>query len=427
MAFSELTIRQLGPQGDGVSLSPRGPVFVDRTVPGDRVKARLYKDKLGVNRGEVTRLLEPSPYRAPAPCKHYHQCGNCTLQHLKETYYRRWKPEMVRDAFLKQRLEPKRWLPPIFLGGQNRRRATLNATKIKGRIVLGYYRRRSQEISDIDSCLVADPKILEIRNALKPFLAPILIEGEKADVFLQLVGDAIDLVVTGPVGRQGRPDVQVRKSFLAMLDALNLSRVSWRESEKHPIEVIGSRSPVVGTFGKLKVHLPPFAFLQPTAEGEKALVKAVMSALPAQGNFADLFSGCGTFSGPLVERGAVDAYDSVPTAVTALDQASKGLRLRAFRRDLFRSPLRRDEINRYDAVVFDPPRAGCAEQALAMTGAKTPVLLGVSCNPATFARDARVLCQGGYRLESLQVIDQFQWSHHVEIVGVFSKGRQPRH
>ena len=143
--------------------------------------------------------------------------------------------------------------------------------------------------------------------------------------------------------------------------------------------------------------------------------------MPDKGKFADLFSGSGTFTGPMLARGSVDAYDSVAPAIRALEKAKGALPLKAFRRDLEREPLTREEANRYDAIVFDPPRAGAAEQAKALASAKTPVLIAVSCNPASFARDARTLVDGGYKLDSVKVIDQFTWSHHVELVAGFVK------
>jgi 23S rRNA (uracil1939-C5)-methyltransferase len=171
----------------------------------------------------------------------------------------------------------------------------------------------------------------------------------------------------------------------------------------------------------LDVALPPLAFLQPTEAGAAALVEAVLELLPASGKFADLFAGSGTFTGPMLTRGSVDAYESGAAAVRALEKAKGTLPLKAFRRDLDREPLKREEANRYDAIVFDPPRAGAAEQAKAFASAKTPLLVAISCNPATFARDARILVDGGYRLDSVKVIDQFTFSHHVELVAGFSK------
>jgi 23S rRNA (uracil1939-C5)-methyltransferase len=426
MHVSDLTIEQLGPKGDGVSVGPGGRVYVDRTIPGDRVKARIRKDELGISRGEVVGMVRPSPYRQKPPCEHYDRCGNCTLQHLDDRFYREWKTWVVQEALQKVRLTPQRWLPPVFLGGGNRRRVTFTAQRGRQKLVVGYYRRRSQEVADIASCLVADPKLLELRDGLRPFLSELMNDGQTVDVFLQRVNGAIDMVITGPVGRKGEPDAKVRQVVTDLAKALAVSRVSWRPHEKDELKQLVSRSPVIASFGELAVKLPPAAFLQPTVPGERALVDAVMKALPARGKFADLFSGCGTFAGPMLARGSVDAYEAVPLAVQALEKAAGELSLKGFRRDLFRNPLRRDELNRYDAVVFDPPRGGCPEQVTAMASSRVPTLIGVSCNPATFARDGRILVNGGYRLQTLQCVDQFVWSHHVEVVGVFTKPKRSK-
>jgi 23S rRNA (uracil1939-C5)-methyltransferase len=226
------------------------------------------------------------------------------------------------------------------------------------------------------------------------------------------------------VGKKGKPDLPVREAIADLAHKADINRISWRgreRGERDDIEVMIERHPLMAKFGALDVALPPLAFLQPTEAGEAALVAAVMELLPAHGKFADLFSGSGTFSGPMLARGPVDAYESSAAAVRALDKAKGALPLKAFRRDLEREPLRREEANRYDAIVFDPPRAGAAEQAKALASAKTPLLVAVSCNPASFARDARFLVDGGYRLETVKVIDQFTFSHHVELVAGFSK------
>lgn len=421
MAFAELTIRDLGPKGDGVYEGPQGRVYVEGGLPGDQLEAKLRRDEAGITRGDIVRVVTPSAHRQEPPCKHAMKCGNCTLQHLQSDFYRRWKTELVREALQKQGLRPERWLEPVFLGKNNRRRANFSAFKRRDQVTFGYYRRRSQLLTDIDSCLVADPKILALRATLKPYLGSVLPQERPVDFFLQLVNGVADLVITGPVGRTGVPDKAVSDTLEPLLYLSPIVRISWRPHESENITTLLEKSEAVATFGALRVALPPAAFLQPTAEGERALVQAVMAAVPAKGKFADLFAGCGTFSGPLLARGPVDAFESVAPAVAALAKAARGKPLQSIRRDLFKNPLMREELNRYDAVVFDPPRAGCPEQAAAMASAKTPTLVGVSCNPATFARDARLLKQGGYRLESLQVVDQFLWSHHVEVVGVFRR------
>lgn len=416
MAVSELEIDELGPQGDGICRG-RNRVYVERALPGDRLKARVFKDKAGLPRAEILEILRPSSYRQTAPCVHYDRCGNCTLQHLQLEAYRSWKTEMVRQTFRSQRLSPKRWLETVFIGDAGRRRATFSASKARGKVTLGYYRRRSQEIIDINSCLVSHPRLLELRTRALPLAGLLLKEGEVADFFFQLVGESVDMVITA----EREPSAAAKKPLAEFAEKNNVQRVGWRSSEKAGVKFIVSRAPIIAKFGELEVYLPPAAFLQATADGESALVRAVMSALPRQGKFADLFSGCGTFSGPMLQRGSVDSYESTPSAVKALQQSAGKKPLRVFRRDLFKQPLRRDELSRYDAVVFDPPRAGAEEQAWQLAKSKVGVVIGVSCNPATLSRDARILCDGGYWLQSIQVVDQFQWSHHVEVVAVFTK------
>jgi 23S rRNA (uracil1939-C5)-methyltransferase len=281
--------------------------------------------------------------------------------------------------------------------------------------------RRQRQVVAVESCLIADPAIMALQPRLEPLLAPILQEGEPATAFIQTVAGRFEIVITGPVGRHGTPDSAVRDAMAALARALALDRLSWRANLGAVPKALTERGELRVRFGALEVALPPLAFLQPTIGGERALVEAVMAALPVSGNFADLFAGSGTFTGSMLERGAVDAFESAAASVRALDEAKRGLPLRALQRDLFRDPLRRAEAERYDAMVFDPPRAGAQAQAEALAAAKTPVLVGVSCNPVSFARDARILVDGGYRLESLQVIDQFTWSHHVELVAAFSK------
>ncbi len=424
MALARLLISKLGPMGDGIHQGRRERVYLDRGLPGDEVRARIKTDSFGVARGEILEFIEASQFRQVAPCEHFDYCGNCTLQHAKENFYRRWKIDLVKEFFKKQGLEPRQWKEPVFVGNYERRRVTFSALKQANNLTVGYYKRRSKEIHTIDSCLIAHPHLLAIREKIQPYLKTILSSGKPVDIFLQKLGESGDMVFTGPLGSTGKPEekvLQVLKEFFKVCPLV--SRVSWRSDERAEIKTLISRGAMTASFGNLKVNLPPAAFLQPTASGEKALVEGVMKALPERGKFADLFSGCGTFAGSMLKKGSVDAYESVPQAIAALKNADgeNAKALKTFRRNLFTNPLRRDEINRYDAVVFDPPRAGCPEQAMQMAGSKCKTLIGVSCNPLTFARDAAILCERGHRLQSLQVVDQFMWSHHVEVIGVFTR------
>jgi 23S rRNA (uracil1939-C5)-methyltransferase len=428
----DLLIHELGPKGDGVHRSQRDRVYVDRALPGDWVQATVRRDVDGVLRGELLRVAKASPHRVRAPCPNYEVCGGCTLQHASDDFYRHWKVDIVRDALRKKSLNPRFWREPVFLPPGGRRRATFTAYKRNNTVTLGHIRRRGHQVTDIATCLIADPAIMAMRDRLAVLLAPILQEGQLTTVFIQMVNGQFDVVITGPVGKYGKPDASVREALVQLAHRSNSDRISWRATMSDVAEVMIEINPVRARFGNLDVALPPLAFLQPTQEGEYALVDAVMEALPQTGKFADLFSGCGTFTGPMLTRGPVDAYESVGPAIRALDKAKGTRPLKAIRRDLFRSPLRRDEANRYDAIVFDPPRAGAEELVTSLASGRTPILIGVSCNPATFARDARILVDGGYWLDSVKVIDQFTWSHHVELVAAFSKrgrgapaGRRP--
>lgn len=412
MGSFRLIVDELGPLADGIGFSKQGKVYLDRVVPGDEVEANLKKDKKGVLRGQVTNLIKASSFRQDPSCPHYDLCGNCSLQHVNTHFYQAWKQEKVKMAFSNFGLKPQEWLPSIFLKGNNRRRVTFSLTKVRGQVFFGYYQRRSQNITEIDQCDVITPDILELKRFLKAILSPLLKEKQVVDIFLQKVGSALDVVFSGL-------DSLPANIIDQLCDLEGVKRISLKSSKG--IQVVSRNKSLSMRFGELSVALPPAAFLQPTEEGEQTLVSSILKALPPGQLFADLFCGVGTFTGPLLEKGAVHGFEENPHAVRALSQAGKSKPLKVFQKDLFAHPLKVEELNRYDAIIFDPPRAGCSEQAKLMARSLCSHLIGISCNPATFARDASYLVKGGYRLKSLQVIDQFLWSHHVEVIGVFSR------
>jgi 23S rRNA (uracil1939-C5)-methyltransferase len=416
----EFRIDALSPKGEGIGASKDERVYIDRALPGDRVEAKIRRDVDGVLRGDVVNIGEASPHRVAAPCPHYASCGGCTLQHASDDFYRDWKTGIVRDAVRAKRLNPAVWREPVFLPAGGRRRITFTAEKQGDTVALGYSRRRQRQVVAIDICLIADPAIMALRPKLAPLLAPILQENKPATVFIQMVAGQVEIVITGPVSAQGIPDTPVREAMVRLADALTIDRLSWRANLGDAPEVIIEHRPIRVRFGALDVALPPLGFLQPTPAGEAALVAAVMDALPASGYFADLFAGSGTFAGPMLARGVVDAFENAAPTIRMLDEAKGSLPLKPIRRDLYREPLSRSEAARYDAIVFDPPRAGAEAQVRELAATAIPVLVAVSCNPVTFARDARILVDGGYRLDSVQVIDQFTFSHHVELVAAFS-------
>lgn len=418
-----LLIHDLGAQGDGIHQAGPERIYVERALPGETVRVKYCGSEGGLKRADLVEVITASPERTQAPCVHYDVCGGCGLQHARETFYRTWKAGIVENILARNGLAPARWLPPVFLAPGQRRRVTFAALKKGKAVTLGYFRRRTHSVTDITACLIADPVLMDLRGHLIPLLTPILQDGKPADIFLQHVDGACELVIIGPVGARGRPDLAVHEAFAALVRATNIARVAWRSRERAAPEVMLEARPLIARFGALSVALPPQAFLQPTKAGETALVAAVMALLPERGALADLFAGCGTFSGPLLARGPVAAYDSIEPAMRALDKAKGTLPLQAIQRDLFRDPLLGPELKPFDAVVFDPPRVGAREQAESLAVSACPTVIAVSCNPVSFARDARLLVDGGYTLDSVQVIDQFTWSHHVELVAGFRKRR----
>lgn len=433
----EITIKALGPRGDGYYESDsetnsnkghqrNNRIYVDRSVPGDKLEVKTRKNKDGVIQGEIIKILQASKDRVKAQCPSYEVCGGCTLQHVSDAFYKNWKQSLINEALERQALSPKTYLEPIYIGEGSRRRVTFSAFKQKDKTILGYKKRRSKMINNIEQCLIADPEIMKLQPILKEHLANCIERANVIDVLIQKINGRFDVVLTGPVGKKGSPDLSVMQMAADLIQNTKIARLSWREKFHDESEVIVEKEPVKINFGSMEITLPPASFLQPTEEGEKALTNAVVKALPKTGHQADLFCGCGTFTGPMIEnlkKGIVDAFETNQRAIEALDREAKfkGLPLKAIERDLFKLPLTLEELNKYEALVFDPPRAGAKNQVALLARSNIKAIVAVSCNPVTFARDARVLTEGGYEFDTIQMIDQFTQSHHVEVVGTFKK------
>lgn len=419
---AEIAVEYVGRKGDGVGTWEGKPVFVPRALPGERVRVQIGVAR---DKGFAARLIEivtPAPERMEAPCPHYNDCGGCSLQHWDVASYGSWKETRVHELLDKAGIAVGEWKPPVFVPDRTRRRATFAALMKNRRLYMGFHGARSHDIADIPGCLVLSPRMSKAVEAMRPYLMKILTDGKPTDIFVQDTGSAIDVMITGLVGSRREPQMKEREAMAAMAGACGIARLSWRFKERDEPEIIVQHAPVLKKSGGLSVELPPGAFLQPSAEGETALVRAVTETLGTKLKIADLYAGCGTFSGPLLAHRKVHAVESDSGAVAALQKAARGMNgITVERRDLSDNPLTAKELKNYDAVVFDPPRAGAAEQAreIATSGVKT--VIGISCNPATFAQDAKTLCDGGYRLESAQVIDQFTWSAHTELAAVFRK------
>lgn len=397
----ELTVERLGHLGDAIA----GDVLIARALPGEVVTGQVSGGRMA-----QPRILTPSPDRVRAPCTHYRSCGGCALQHASDGFVAGWKQDVVRRALAAQGLGAD-FLPMHISAPGTRRRATLAGRRLKSGAVVGFHARGSDTLTPVPGCLLLTPALL----AVLPVLQAITLRGasRKAELTLALTDTPAgpDLAVSG-----GKPlDAALRMDLAGL--AGDLARLTW-DGET----VLMARPPLL-PMGRAQVVPPPGAFLQATADGEAALVAAMRRAVGDAGRIADLFAGCGTFALPLSETAEVHAVEAAAPLLAALDQGWRGVqglkRITTEARDLFRRPLLPDELARFDAVVIDPPRAGAEAQIDQIARARVPVVGAVSCNPVTFARDARALIQAGYVLDWVQVVDQFRWSAHVELAARF--------
>ena len=403
-----LTIERLGHLGDGIVQGPEGPVFVARTLPGEVVEGDLQGDRL-----QNARILTPSAARVAPPCRHARTCGGCQMQHVADAAVADWKQGIIAGALAGQGLAAE-LRPMLTSPSGSRRRATLSGRRTKSGALVGFHASGSDTVVAIPSCLVLHPALM----ASLPALEALVIEGGSRTAELALTVTHVpagpDVSVTG-----GKPlDSALRLALARIAEAHGLSRLTWAG------EIVALRATPLQTFGGAKVPLPPGAFLQATEHGEAALLQGIRQAIGPARRVADLFAGCGTFTLPLAEQAEVLAVEGDAAMTLALEKAwrqATGLkRVTVQTRDLFRRPLEPDELRGMDAVVLDPPRAGAVAQAACLAKAKVPVIAYVSCNPASFARDARLLADAGYRIDWVQGVDQFRWSAHIELVARLS-------
>jgi 23S rRNA (uracil1939-C5)-methyltransferase len=393
----------------GHGLTANGAI-VPGALPGERTRVKIEG-----KRAELAETLDPSPERATPICPWFGTCGGCVAQHMSSSLYHAWKHGLVADALEREGVAAEVG-DVVDAHGAGRRRATFHARFPHGQPdEVGFMRARSHDIISIDNCPLFSPGMAgaitaahalssDLRGLLKPL---------DIGVTTTLDGLDVDLRGSGPLGR-----AEMQK-LTHTADALDLARVS-----NHGAIVIERRAPRVA-FGEALARLPPGGFLQATEAGEAWLAEFAERALAGTKKVADLFCGAGAFALRLARRHEVFAVDADPAAIAALARAATttpGLRkLKAETRDLFRRPLRADELAAFDAALIDPPRAGAIEQVRALAASTLPLVVSISCNAATFARDARILMAGGFQIASVTPLDQFRFSAHVEIAAVFRR------
>ncbi len=413
LAPERLAIAGLGHRGDGVAEGANGPLYVPYALPGEIVE--VEPEAGHPDRRRLVGIERASGDRVAPICPHFGTCGGCATQHLRAGPYQEWKRKLVIDALAQERLDaPVDAL--LDAHGEGRRRAVLHARRgTHDVLVVGFAAPRAHHLVAIDRCPILAPALADsikvawsIAEALKPTRKPL-------DIHLTATETGLDVDVRGS-GALGAAE----QAALARLAAAHrLARLT-----RHG-EIIAQRAAPSLHMGRASVILPPGAFLQATAEGEAQLARLVETHTQGARAVADLFAGVGPFALRLAERTRVAALDYDAAAVAALARAAAtcgGLKpVEASVRDLFRRPLQGAELTHFDAVVFDPPRQGAQAQARALAASRVLLIVAVSCNPATFARDARLLVEGGYRLAAVTPVDQFRYSPHVELVARFER------
>lgn len=407
MRRQTLTVEAMGARGEGVAHDSAGEVvYVPYSLPGETVEADVSK-----GRGRLVSVAKPSDERVEAPCGYFGKCGGCALQHWAEAPYRAWKRQLVVDALARRGLDGVEVMPLVNAHGTGRRRVTLSVER--GRA--GFRAHRSHDLVAIDTCPVLDPALAQAAQIAEALAGAV---GARKGVRVHLM--ATDSGIDCELVDVDDPELDARVKVAEVAEAFDLARVTASGDL-----LIEKRKPVLDVDGA-RVTPPPGGFAQATAAGEAALAGLVLPALEGHAIVADLFCGWGTFALRLARQSKVLAIDSDTASVEALSaglRTTQGLKPVVTRvRDLMRDPITAAELKGVTGVVFDPPRAGASAQAEELVAADGVVAVaGVSCDAGTFARDAGILVNGGFRLDRVVPVDQFLYSSHVEMVGIFAR------
>ncbi|VAW15259.1 23S rRNA (Uracil-5-) -methyltransferase RumA [hydrothermal vent metagenome] len=407
-------IERLGRHGVGIAEDHGGRVYVPYTLPGEEVVVRISGE-----RGIPLEILSPSPDRTEPFCPHFTACGGCALQHAKAGFVAAWKRRIIVTALENRGLNAD-VAPVINAHGAGRRRVTLHVRRDGGKFLAGFMRPRTHRLEPIEACPVLVPALGQAPELAKALTGPLSAHANAFDVAMTATDSGLDVAIFGPGRRvaNAADDLDVRLALVDLAARHDLARLALGD------EILAARRPATLTMGPARVELPPAAFLQATSPGEETIAGLAVQAVGSARRIADLFAGLGPFALRLGHKAAVRGIDSDGAALKALAAAANAIGIRSCTtevRDLFRRPLLADDLAPYDAVIFDPPRAGAQAQAQALGASPVPVVVAVSCEPASFARDAGALVAGGYRLDAVTPVDQFKASPHIEIVGIFRR------
>ena len=411
-----LDILEMGARGDGIAEQDGERYFVPFSLPGEVVEAEPV-DKRGEGvAAELVEVLSPSRHREKPPCAHFGVCGGCALQHWRHDVYSAWKASLIERALKQRGVTAPAFEPPLLGAPGERRRVDFVLRRQGKRMLAGFHERGSARVVDVGVCVIARPTLTALLEPLRVALVEVLPDGAAADAIANETDGGIDVLLR-PHKRLSL-SIDQRQKLVELAERTNLARLSWGD-RANPEPIVTRRPPLL-VLGDVMVEPPPGAFLQATKRGELAMRASVNAWVGDAAKLADLFGGVGSLS--LGRPGRLSLFESDKPSVAAVDAAARkigGNRVTIERRDLFRNPLLTKELDAFDAVVLDPPRAGAAAQVAEMARSKVKRAVYASCDPGSFARDARVLQDAGYRLEKLKAIDQFLWSGHVELIALF--------
>jgi 23S rRNA (uracil1939-C5)-methyltransferase len=429
----EVEIKHIGGRGDGVGTASythkyetkTHTVFVPASLPGEIVLAQpLSMNTQGI-KARISELIRQSDERQTPECNSFPACGGCNFQHWSRPAIASWKIELVAHFLSRHDLKPDVIRPIQSSPPASRRRATFQIKRIKDTAIVGFHERNSHHIVAPDGCVILKPALVDLQSALHDFASAHFDAGTVLTAHANLLDNGLCVLLSGldkwPSSLLAALTDWAGKPVFA---GATLARLS--VDDGHTPMLLFAPTPAEIRFGDITIDPPAGAFLQATRHGEASLQAAVAEITSGGSSVIDLFAGCGTLSLPLVSQlshllAVEQESDSLAALKAGANKAKFGARVKTMQRDLMNAPLLADELNHFDAAIIDPPRNGAAAQCTALAQSQIPVIAMVSCNPATFARDAETLAYGGYRLDWIQVIDQFLFSNHLEIVARFSK------
>ncbi len=422
---AEVTIERIGADGDGVAHLPDGaPVYVPCTLPDEVVTAEPTRSRGDGWMARPLHIARPSEARVDPPCGYFGRCGGCVLQHWREADYAGWKRGLLAFALRRAGYTDAPDIPLIRGLPGERRRLDFAVRRDRRGIIIGLHATGSAEVVDLTDCLVLHPTLMALIEPLRSVLSGLGTIRKEASVVINLVSNGPDILL-----RADAPlSLSDRTALIEFARTHGGPRLSWTQGNGVPEPVCLFRPPAAIMSGA-EVRPPPGVFLQATAEGEAAIIAAVLAGLPAKltprTRIAELYAGCGTLTFALAPHVRITAFEGDAASVSALrdgvNRASLGGRIEVTQRDLARQPLSAKDLSGYAAVVLDPPHAGAAAQIAQVAASSVPTVIYVSCNPATLSRDAKMLRDSGYTLAAATAIDQFLWSARLESVCVFRR------